>query len=64
MQELNLEYYQKSADYILKRITERPKIAIILGSALGGVADRVENKITISYQDIPNMFRSTAPAHK
>ncbi|NLJ71235.1 MAG: purine-nucleoside phosphorylase [Clostridiaceae bacterium] len=64
MEKFNLEYYQKSADYILKHITERPKIAIILGSALGGVAERVENKITISYKDIPNMLRSTAPAHK
>lgn len=64
MEQYTLEYYQKSADYILGRIIERPKIAIILGSALGGVADRVENKITISYKNIPNMLQSTAPAHK
>jgi len=64
MKHFSLEYYEKSANYILKQIKEKPDIAIILGSALGSVADRLENKISVSYQDIPNMLQSTAPAHK
>ncbi len=59
-----LDFYQQSADYILERIKEKPKIAIILGSALGSIADRVENKIIIPYKDVPNLLQSTAPSHK
>lgn len=31
----------------------QPKIAIILGSGLGGLGDRVENAVTIPYKDLP-----------
>lgn len=62
-QTLNLEYYNESAQYIKSKITETPEIAIILGTALGGLADEVENKIEIDYKDIPNFLRSTAPSH-
>lgn len=64
MKQFNLNYYKKSADYILNHINEKPEIAIILGSALGSVADRLTNKVTIPYNKIPNMLQSTAPAHK
>ena len=64
MKYFSLGHYEKSANYILKQIKEKPDIAIILGSALGSVADRLENRISVSYQDIPNMLQSTAPAHK
>lgn len=39
---------------IKKRGSRRPKIAIILGSALGSFVDAVENPVIISYADLPD----------
>ena len=41
----------------------RPKIAVILGSGLGGLAKEVQDATRISYADIPGFRRSTAPGH-
>ena len=40
-----LDYFQKSADYILSKIDEKPEIALILGSALGGLSEQIENPV-------------------
>ena len=56
-------YFQKSADYILSRIDYKPEIALILGSALGGLAGEIENPVVIPYEDIPNFLRSTVQSH-
>lgn len=49
----------------IRQITDfKPEIAIILGSGLGELAEKVKNKISISYKNIPNMPISTAPSHK
>ena len=57
------EYFKKSADYILSKIDFKPEIAIILGSALGGLAAEVENPVVINYEDIPNFLRTTVKSH-
>ena len=55
----NLEYYQRSADYIKKQIGDfKPKTGIILGTGLGGVADLIEAECIIPYEDIPNFLVS------
>lgn len=41
-----------------------PKVAIVLGSGFGEVIDSIENKIEISYKDVPNMPVSTVAGHK
>lgn len=49
----------------IRQITDfKPEIAIILGSGLGKLAEKVKNKISIAYKNIPNMPISTAPSHK
>jgi purine-nucleoside phosphorylase len=61
------EYVTKvneAAKYIEKHIGETPKVAIVLGSGLGGIAEEVENKKSIPYEEIPNFPISTAPGHK
>lgn len=58
-----VEFFQKSADYILSIIKEKPEIAIILGSGLGDFASKIENPIEIAYEDIPNFLVSTVPSH-
>src|SRR5882757_2477285 len=41
----------------------KPKIAIILGSGLGGLADQIENPITIAYADLPGFPVLTVAGH-
>lgn len=41
----------------------QPRIAFILGSGLGVLADRMENTTTISYQDLPGFPVSTVVGH-
>ena len=36
----------------------RPEVAIVLGSGLGGVADRVHDAVRIGYADIPGLLRA------
>lgn len=40
-----------------------PRIALVLGSGLGGLADNLEDRRSIAYADIPGFPRSTAPGH-
>lgn len=56
-------YYLKSADYVRDRMSFDPDVAIILGSALGGLAGDIENPVEIAYESIPNFLVSTAPSH-
>ncbi len=48
---------------IRSRTTLAPKIAIILGSGLGALADGVKEAVRIPYAEIPGWERSTAPGH-
>ncbi|MCX6066028.1 MAG: purine-nucleoside phosphorylase, partial [Chloroflexi bacterium] len=41
----------------------QPKVALILGSGLGGLADSIQNPDIIPFQDLPNWPLSTAPGH-
>ena len=56
---------QKGADYIKSVVgSERPVAAIVLGSGLGKLADRIQDKTVIPYSDIPGFPVSTAVGHK
>ena len=56
--------YKIAADYLAGRIQGNPRTAIILGSGLDGLADRITDAIVIPYAEIPNFVRSTATGHK
>jgi purine-nucleoside phosphorylase len=60
----SLENYLQSAEYIRSKITTHPKIAVVLGSGLGGFAHQIENPVLIPYKDIPNFPSSTALSHE
>ncbi|NLC73105.1 MAG: purine-nucleoside phosphorylase [Ruminococcaceae bacterium] len=62
-QEYTVEYFKKSADFLLSKVSMRPKIAIVLGSCLGNLADLLEDKVIIDYKDIPNFLISTVESH-
>ena len=48
---------------IRTRISVEPRIAIVLGSGLGGFADDFEEAVGIPYEEIPGFVRSTAQGH-
>jgi purine-nucleoside phosphorylase len=52
-----------AADHIRKRISQSPRIAIILGSGLGAVADGIENSVVTPYAEIPHFPCSTVEGH-
>ena len=52
-----------AADYILERIDKRPAIGLILGSGLGDLADSLENKVVLPYEEIPFFPRSGVVGH-
>lgn len=53
----------EAADFIKEKIEIRPLIGIICGTGLGSVADRIQNKVVINYNLIPNFPRSTVEGH-
>ena len=58
-----MKLIDQSAAYIRTRLAGHamPHTAIILGSGLGLLADRIENPVVIPYADIPN-FPKTSPS--
>ena len=48
---------------IRSRITVEPRIALVLGSGLGGFADDFDESVAIPYEEIPGFVRSTAQGH-
>ncbi|HEX6717671.1 MAG TPA: purine-nucleoside phosphorylase [Pyrinomonadaceae bacterium] len=48
---------------IRSKISVEPRIALVLGSGLGGFADDFEEPVGIPYQEIPGFVRSTAEGH-
>lgn len=57
-------HYQESAAYLRAQLGEFvPKVALILGSGLGDLAQEVENAVAVPYASIPHFPRSTAPGH-
>ncbi len=61
--EYTVEFFQKSADYVMSIIKDKPEIAIILGSGLGDFVSKIKNPIEIKYDDITNFLVSTVASH-
>ena len=55
--------YEKSAEYIKSKTEKIPHIAVVLGSGMGDIF-MSDGGVVISYKDIPNFPKSTAPSHK
>jgi purine-nucleoside phosphorylase len=53
----------RAAKFILAKTKQRPRIALVLGSGLGGLADEFTSATRIPYAKIPNFPRSTAIGH-
>lgn len=58
-----LEKIKQTADFLRGKVADMPKIAIILGTGLGPLADLIEDKTVIPYNEIPNFPVSTVEGH-
>jgi purine-nucleoside phosphorylase len=58
-----LKEIDEAADAIRNRTKHQPKVAVILGSGLGGLADLVNQPDIIPYAEIPHWYRSTIEGH-
>ncbi len=54
---------EHAARTIRARTTEKPNLAIVLGSGLGDFADEFEDAVAIPYREIPGFVSSTAQGH-
>jgi purine-nucleoside phosphorylase len=62
-----MQHSEKTAEAmaaINRRISLKPRVAIILGSGLGAVADAIEEAVVIPYNEIPYWPRTTAVGHQ
>ena len=61
-------HYTETAEFLCNKIIasgrEVPQVAVVLGSGLGKLADRIEEPLVIPYTDIPHFKASTAIGHK
>ena len=51
------------ANHIINKLPEMPILAVILGSGQGSFVDKMKERVTISYDDIPDYPCSTVSGH-
>lgn len=61
--DLRAAWAREAAAYVAARLPEPPRTGVILGSGLGGIAERIESPTVIPYREIPHFACSTAPGH-
>lgn len=60
---VTLQQIDEAADTIRNRISHRPRVGMILGSGLNGLAGSVQNAVIIPYGELPNWPISTVQGH-
>ncbi len=60
---ISIAQIDRAAQAVQERLRVQPRIAVILGSGLGGLADAVDNAVHIPYSEIPGWPVSTVPGH-
>lgn len=60
----SLAEIDQAAVAVRQKMNHQPRVGLILGSGLGGLADLVENPDTIAYQEIPFWPASTVQGHQ
>lgn len=61
---MNLKKILESVEFVKSKINIVPEIGVILGSGLGDLAEEIQDKVVVKYEDIPNMPKSTVSGHK
>src|SRR5512141_38203 len=60
---VTLEQIDEAVDAVRKRTSYQPRVALILGSGLNGLADSVQKADIIPFGDLPHMPVSTVEGH-
>ncbi|HET6575403.1 MAG TPA: purine-nucleoside phosphorylase [Fimbriiglobus sp.] len=55
---------QEAAAFVRSKWSRTPLAGIVLGTGLDGLADELQDSVTLSYESVPHFPRSTAPTHK
>ncbi|PWT77737.1 MAG: purine-nucleoside phosphorylase [Chloroflexi bacterium] len=58
-----LEQASDAAELIRQRFTSKPRVGLILGTGLGGLAESIADPTSIPYSDIPHFPRATVAGH-
>lgn len=58
-----IQKIKETSDFLKSKISMIPEVGIILGSGLGGLADKITDAVSFSYGDIPNFPVSTVEGH-
>ncbi|NQU62922.1 MAG: purine-nucleoside phosphorylase [SAR324 cluster bacterium] len=53
----------ETVSFVEKQWSDRPEIAVVLGSGLGPLAEAIENQVRIPYAEVPNFAVSTVSGH-
>lgn len=61
---ISLREIDRTANFVKKHLASLPKVGLVLGSGLGGLADQVEQPVILEYKDIPNWPLSTIHGHR
>jgi len=60
---MDIKLINESVEYIKAKLSFQPEIGIILGSGLGDMADKVEDRVVVKYSEVPNLPVSTVQGH-
>jgi xanthosine phosphorylase len=64
MSQIHAQNVRKSCDILRQKLGARkPKIAFILGSGLGGLADKIKSPVKVPYKSLPGFPKLTVPGH-
>ncbi|WP_237227966.1 purine-nucleoside phosphorylase [Rubinisphaera sp. JC750] len=54
---------QEAAAAVAQKYTETPRIGLILGTGLSGLAQQIQNQVVLPYEEIPHFPKSTVESH-
>ena len=60
---MEMKRIDQIVEYLKSQVSFVPDVLVILGSGLGSMAEHVENKIIVKYEDIPEFLVSTVEGH-
>jgi purine-nucleoside phosphorylase len=55
--------FREATDEIRRRTDHRPRVGIVLGTGLGGLAKEIRTELAIPYEEIPHFPLSTVESH-
>jgi purine-nucleoside phosphorylase len=58
-----VEEIEDVTSFLEKRLPEKPRVAIILGSGLGPFTNRIENPLIVPYDEIPHFKQTSVEGH-